>query len=241
MKKLLSLLLVLAMLLGCGAFAETAADYVGTWVMTNVELSGVRMIPSMMGVSASMELYESGKCVMVMVNDMQYGTWAVTETGITTTDANGVTDPFTLVDGMLEFEMDDKKLIFTKQTYAAPRSGLTVADFNGDWTFRYAQAMGQNVDAAAAGLTMRIVIKDGAGHIDITDANGLTSRDAVCEVEEVEELGTVMYFLYLDEAGAKTEYGIMLMLYDDGELVWYHNGQDGQVYYCFAPTQAAAE
>lgn len=241
MKKLLSLLLALMMLCGCAAFAETA-DYVGYWVMTGVEMSGVQVDPAMLGLSAYMELYDDGTCLMVMMDEGQYGTWVATGNGIETTDADGVVDPFTLVDGALVIEEEGSKLIFTQEAYTMPLTGLTAADFEGEWTFSYLEINGAVYAAEEVGMAMNLSIKDGKGvhTASYTDETGEVTEtyNGVCETEELPDFGTAMYFLYTDEAGNPTDMGLALLMFDNGELVWYAGDESGTViYYCFVKAE----
>jgi len=83
MKRALSLLLVLTALFCGAACAQEAADYVGYWVATGFEMEDKSLDPSALGVTAYMELYEDGSCVLAMMDGMRDGTWTVTPTGIT--------------------------------------------------------------------------------------------------------------------------------------------------------------
>lgn len=242
MKKLLSLFLALAMMLGLTAFAETAIDYTGYWELVETAVAGVSVDPATLGLEMSMELYEDGTCALIAQGETETGAWVATENGVAVTDADNITMDMVLQeDGSLLTEQEGVTLLFAQMEYALPMAGLTVADFNGDWTFIYAETMGQVISAEAAGAEMRIVLQDGMGHIDIVDPTGTISADAICEVEEIENLGTVMYFLYLDETGAATGNGIPLLMYDDGELVWLYADESSEIYYCFTPTVEAAE
>lgn len=240
MKKLISALLTLMLLLGLTVFAqEEAYDYTGLWVLTGVSTSGVTVDPSALGLDMTMELYEDGTCTLVALGEEEAGVWVLIEGGVAVTDADAATMNLLLnEEGALTVEEEGATMIFTQEEYALPLSGLTVADFNGNWVFVYAETMGQVVAAEEAGLAINLQLTDGTGHIDITDAEGTQSIDAVCEIEEVADLGTVLYFLYLDENGAQTGAGLPLFLYDDGELVWYYADETNEIYYCF---QLAAE
>lgn len=347
MKKLLSLLLGLALMLGCAAMAEMTVDYTGEWVMTGAEMGGAAVDLSLLNISASMTINEDGTCVLTMMGEAENGTWAAGEDGLTVTDASGeagtyvladgklsvnregvtmifsrpaveetvaaavpadasayigaweltsgmangvtvdvstlnltmhayinedgtcelitqgvsetgtwalaeggiaLTDElgdsfiFTLKDGALTTEMSGVTLVLTPMTdeaeaYVMPLSGLSVADFNGDWTFVYAEYMGQTLAPELLGLSMSLQIADGAGHMEMSHSEGSETQDAVCQVEEIEGLGTVMYFLYVDPTtGAATQNGLVLFLYSDGELVWYTSDEEGNdIFYCFLP------
>ena len=215
-------------------------DFAGYWVVTSIEMMGMSLDPATLGVSAYMELFEDGTCYLVAMEETQDGTWAVTETGIETTDAAGVVDIYTLVGEQLVVEMEGMKMIFTREEYTVPLTGLTVADFNGDWEFAYVEVMNETYDAEEIETAISLHIEDGKGHVVTTYPEGVEEYDAVCEVEEVEDFGTVMYFLYLDPATEETTgYGMMLLLFDNGELVWYSmDEQDVTYFYCFVPAEA---
>ena len=88
MKKLLSLLLALAMLLGCTAFAE-GVDYTGTWVLTGAESAGMQMGPetlAMFGLEMTMTFHADGTMSVTTMGMEETGTWVATATGIAMTD-----------------------------------------------------------------------------------------------------------------------------------------------------------
>lgn len=215
-------------------------NYVGTWVLSGVEVFGIAMAPSAVGVAGDMALYEDGTCTLTMMDESQEGTWAATETGITTTDAQGVVDTYQLVNGELVAEQDGMKLIFTLY---APLRGLTVADFNGVWSLDYAEvydytAMTQNFyEAEELGMTMELTLADGKGHMVMTSGGETEERDAECVVEEMEDYCSMMYFMLLDETGAQDGSGLMLMMYPGAELTWYEydSAADVEYYYNFVP------
>ena len=218
--------------------AQEKVEYVGMWELTGVKAAGLTLAPDQMGLQMTLYVYEDGTCEMVTLGVPEQGTWAEVEGGIAITDASADTLVFAVQDGALVAEQEGMTLILTPAEYAQPMSGLTAADFNGEWVFVYAEYMGQVLDTEALGMSADLSIKDGAGHVDMVFTDGTESYDAVCEIEEVEDLGTVMYFLYIDAAtGEATEYGMMLMLYSDGELVWYNTDSEGNdIYYCFVNT-----
>ena len=240
MKRFLSLLLVLMMLLGGAAFAE-AVDYVGYWVATSAEVAGKTIEPAKLGLNAYMELYEDGTCLIVMMGNNEDGTWAATETGIDV-ESDGTVVSFVLVDGALVLDMEGDKLIYTRDVYTLPLSGLTAADFEGEWTFTYVELGNEVYYADEIGTTMTLSIKEDKGvHvITRTDETGEVTDcfEGVCELEEIPDLGTVMYFLYTDEAGNLTGSGLGLLMFDNGELVWYAEDETGlSVSYCFVPAE----
>ncbi len=221
------------------ADADAASyDYVGAWVLSNVEVMGIAMDPGMVGLGGDVMLYEDGTCVLTMMDESQEGTWSVTETGITTTDANGVVDTYMLVNGQLVIEQSGMKLVFIPY---APLYGLTVADFNGEWAFEsleiydYAQMTQGVYTAAEVGTEITLSMANGKGHVVMNYTDGKEEYDGECVVEEVAEFGSVMYFLFLDENGVQDGSGLMLMMYPGDELTWYEYDQeaDMELYYNF--------
>lgn len=215
-------------------------DYVGAWVLDAVEMFGLQVDPATAGVSGDMALYEDGTCTLTMLDESQEGTWAITETGITTTDAEGVVDTYTLVNGQLVVEQTGMKLIFVPY---APLSGLTVADFNGDWelsyveVYDYAAGTQDFYEAAEVGMNIALSLADGKGRAEMTSSEGAEAYDADCIVEPLEDGTSVMYFLFLDENGAQDGTGLMLMMYPGNELTWYEYDSEADVeyYYNFVP------
>ena len=213
-------------------------DYVGAWVLNSVEVMGIAMDPGMVGLGGDMMLYEDGTCVLTMLDESQEGTWAVTETGIATTDADGVVDAFMLVNGQLVIEQSGMKLVFIPY---APLFGLTVADFNGEWVFEsmemydYVQMTQGVYTAEEVGTEIALSLENGKGHLVMSYTGGKDEYDGECVVEDVAELGSVMYFLFLDENGVQDGSGLMLMMYPGDELTWFEYDQeaDMDLYYNF--------
>lgn len=215
-------------------------NYTGVWVLSGVEMFGVQMDPATVGVSGDVALYEDGTCTLTMQDESQDGTWAVTGTGITTTDAQGVVDAYTLVNGELVVEQDGMKLIFI---HYVPLTGLTAADFNGVWSMDYVEvydytAMTQDFyEAADLGMSMELTLADGKGHMVMTYSGETEELDAECIVEDVEGFGSVLYFMFLDESGVQDGSGMMLLMYPGSELTWYEydSAADVEYYYNFLP------
>ena len=216
-------------------------DFVaGYWVLTDVETMGFTMDAEAMQMQAYMELYDDGTCLLVQDEEMQYGTWTKTETGLTTTDAEGQTHVYTYVDDTLVVEQDGVKLIFTQETYTVPLSGLTAADFEGDWVFNYVEVGNTSYYPEEVGISMTLSIQDGQGVHTMTfaDDSGEATEvyNGVCQIEEIPDFGTAMYLLYTDEAGQQDGSGVMLLKFDNSELVWYAvDENDNNVFYCFVP------
>ncbi len=244
MKKLTSVLLalLLAATLCVVALAEEAFTYVGTWTVTTLEMNGAAMDPTVLGMSISMTLNEDGTCVLNAMGMEQAGTWATTETGITTTDADGVVDAYTLTDGQLVAEQQGMKLVFTYGDAAAPAedaemvnicANLTLEGFNGTWEFTGAETMGMFLPPEMLGMTITLELANGTGVFTVVQAGNESQSLLACEIEEIAEFGTVMWTYVLDNTGAAVGYGPSLVLYEDGVMVWDASTEEQELCYYF--------
>ncbi len=243
MKKLLAVLLALAMLLGCTALAETAAavDYTGWWTLTGIEMMGVTVDPTQLSMNMNIVLYEDGSCEMIMTGEeTEQGVWAVIEGGVAVTDASNVTMNLMLrEDGALTMEQSGMTMVFTAEAYSMPQAGLTLADFEGAWKLSYVEYMGQFLQLEDLGMEIDVTITGDKGQMVITDAEGALSNDGVCELAEEEGVGSVLYFMFTDPAtGEQDGSGVMLMKFSAEELVWYTWDETGnELFYCFVPAE----
>ena len=228
--------------------------YADVWVVTSMEMMGMTMDAASAGLEMSMELKVDGTGVLAANGATDVCTWAVTATGITTTDSAGTVDAYTLVDGRLVASVESDGLtisvVFTResevaaQTSAMPQFDLAVEDFNGDWNFIYAKTQGFTISSEMAGLIINISLKDGEGYAMLTDGQTVEEYRGVTEVEET-EVGTAMCLLFVNEAGEQDGTGMILYLCDNGELVWYQEDESEiETYYYFEfveAEEAAAE
>lgn len=227
------------------AAVTVPADYVGQWKLTSMTVSGMSMDPAALGLEMTMTLNADGTCTMAAMGETDAGTWVKTETGIEMTDSEGTVDAYTLADGQLTAEQDGAKIAFSyvgaaetadEGEYVMPRANVPMADFNGTWVFSYLELNGEYYEPAAVGMEATIVIEDSKGKCDFAYDDGTSeSYDFECELEEIAEVGTVLYAMFLDPAtGAQDGSGLALQLYEDGELVWYVEDENGSWFYCFA-------
>lgn len=257
MKKLLSLLLALAMLLGCTAFAE-GVDYTGTWVLTGAEAEGVQMGPSMLamiGLEQSMELSADGTLVMITVvpgeeNLEESGTWVETETGIALVDdvqtINAVYQNEMLV---IYEEASGAVMMYTREGAApavAEAAGPVVMAnvdpkaFEGQWMLSTVNMMGMTFSAEQIGAYMAFVLSEGVGLYAETDENGeMVQLDVTYTVTEVEGTGTVLELLYSGEMAEEPVAIMSLNMLEDGSLYMGMDMEGMAIAYYF--TQPAAE
>ena len=223
MKKLLSLLLVLAMMLGCVAFAE-AADYLGVWTLTGVDVGGMTMDPLALGMQITMDLQEGGVCVLTSADMVEEGTWAVTDAGVEVTDATDYTMVCVPTDGMLVAEEDGVKMIFTYGEVEATVVELVVLsdvpaeDFEGQWLLSKVTMYGMTFTAEELEAYMAFVLSEGTGIYAEKDAEGnLVQLDVIYTITEDEELGTLLEMVYAPE-GIEPIPLMTLNMLEDGSL-----------------------
>lgn len=231
MKKILSLLLALAMMLGCVAFAE-GVDYTGTWVLTGAEAEGVQMGPdmlAMLGMDMTMVVNADGTMVMSMMGYEEAGTWVATENGMAITDAVETVEAI-YQDGTLLLNQDGVTMMLTREgaapaltAAAAPTAlaGVDPAAFEGQWLLTTANFMGVEMSAETVGVYMALVLSQGQALFATNDENGEIVTDQMSYVvTEVEGVGTVCTIVDQDETTGETMEVLALNLLDDGRLVW---------------------
>ena len=253
MKKLLSLVLTLAMLLGCVAFAE-GVDYTGTWVLTGAEADGIQMGPSMLamvGLDMKMTLNADGSMTMATMGLEEVGTWTATEAGIAIND--GV-DTLEVVyqNEILVMEDEGATMMFTREGAAPAIADAPAATvlanvdpkaFEGQWLLTKASMMGMEFPAESLGLYMALVLSEGSGIFGSTDDNGeLVSTAITYTVSEVEGVGTALDVIVTNVETGETTVVMTLNMQSDGSLV-YNLDMEGMVitYVFTAVTEEAAE
>lgn len=239
MKKFFAVVLALLMVLCATAGAEEIS-YVGYWGLTDVSMAGVSVDPSTLNIDAAIQIREDGTCEMLIISEEsstdEEGTWVATETGVSMTDESGDVQELTYADGKLSMEEAGMTMVFTHQESVQILSGLTLEDFRGQWIFSHVELLTYQYTAEEVGLSMTIDLQGDTAHIDMTTEEGTTSMDGVCELVEDEEDGSILNVDILDATtGEPDGTGLMLLMYDDGMLVWYNYDEETEVwcFYCF--------
>ena len=230
MKKLFCLILGWLILASGGAFAETV-DYVGHWLLTKAEVSGMRVDPALAGLHSTMTFYEDGRYLLIMADESQNGTWVVRDSGVDLISGSAVVS-FAVVDGALVLDLEGDKMIYTREAAPQPLAGLTVADFNGDWVCSFLTVDGSTYDADVLGADLVLNLADGKGHVKMGSYAGVEEFDAICTVKESETYGTVMHVDFLVN-GKLCGDGMVLFIYDDGTLIWFDSYDGLRMFYCF--------
>ena len=254
MKKLLSLVLVLAMLLGCTAMAE-AVDYTGVWALTGAEFAGVQMGPNMlagMGLDMRMELAADGNVTLTTNGEVETGTWAATANGVAITDEFETLE-FVYQDEMLLMEQQGAVLMLTREGAApaiddAAQSNVVLAGvdplaFEGAWLLTNASAMGIDFTAEDLGVYIAFVLVGGEGVYGESNAEGgIDQYPITYAVTEVEGEGTLLELIYNGEDVEGPVVMMALNLLEDGRL-YLQLVQEGLTidYYFTRQVEEAAE
>ncbi|MBR3763686.1 MAG: hypothetical protein IKK57_03940 [Clostridia bacterium] len=244
MKKLSALLLalVLAVTLCLGAMAEEV-NYVGAWTLTEIRSGELVMDPATLGMDMAIVLNEDGTCTLSTLGVTETGTWAAVEGGVALTDASGTTDTVTYRDGALVMASEGIEMILTPAAegeYAEILAGQTMENFAGNWVLEHEETTYGVYSVEALGAEMTVVITGTDAVIEMVTTSGAMTFNAICETEEADGLGTIMWASFLDDNGEPDGTSMMFLLYDDGQLVWYEydstEGQECEYFYCFTNT-----
>ena len=142
MKKVLSVLLALAVLLCASLALAEGADYLGAGYLTGVEYDGSVLNPSVLGLEMGLDLKADGSATISSAGvDDNIGSWELKDGVVVVTDSHGEAVPFTPENGSLTCEMSGLKLIFSQEpaevvetiAISEPLATENVADFDGLW------------------------------------------------------------------------------------------------------------
>lgn len=236
MKKLLSLLLALAMLLGCTAFAE-GVDYTGTWVLTGGEAEGVQMGPTtlaLVGLDMKFVLTADGNLTLYSMGVEETATWVATENGIAITDTDGTMEVL-YQNEMLVLDQGNVVLMLTREgaepavaeaTGPVAQAGVPAEAFEGQWLMYSVNMMGMEITAEQVGMYMAFVLTNGAGIMGTNEGeDGSIVTDAVVyTVTEVEGVGTVLAISPAEVPEGEEAEALELCMAEDGTLFLEEEG-----------------
>ena len=100
LKKLTALCLLLMVLLSCTAYAAKT-DYVGEWILTDIESDGQHYNPEQQNATMSMTLRADGTVLLERKGYSSEGTWEENSTGVTVYDSNGSSTKFKMKSGKI--------------------------------------------------------------------------------------------------------------------------------------------
>lgn len=237
MKRLLSMLMALAMLLCSVAMAATA-DCTGTWVLTGVEVDGIQFGPNGLAyLEISMELILNADGTMEIDSSVGYqsGTWRSSVTGIFINLGDGE-NQLTYADGVLSMAMNGGLYMFTREG-AAPAiddtpkpvtilSGVQPSAFEGTWLMTEMSVYGVTASPLDFGLELTLVLSGGQCVLTMR-YDGDTDEDTLTyTVTEVPGVGTVLTIVgagkYISGGAADSQ----LNLLADGRLYMKEDGNE---------------
>ena len=167
MKKLIAVILTLALSTLAVAMAETA-DYLGTWYLNEMTMGDASFAPAAMGMDLTMEIKEDGTAVLTAPSEEeaeQAATWTLDgETLTVTVDGEDMT--LTLQDGALKeggmgMCFGREKVEAEVYEPAAVVEDAVEADYAGTWKSKYMEMEGNYIQASMFSMDLTAVI-DGA-------------------------------------------------------------------------------
>lgn len=155
LKKIATLCLAMMLLLGSVAHAATA-NYVGEWILTDIESDGVHYNPEQQNASMSMTLRTDGTSLLERKGYSGEGTWEETSTGVTIYDDNG---------NPTQFKMKSGKLVYVSgadvvRTFSRKCSA---ADFQGTWVLISVGYEGEIYTPEELGVDMTMTLRADGG------------------------------------------------------------------------------
>ena len=213
MKKLLSLLLVVAMLLsGIAAFAETAVseaiNAIGKWISTSAESEGMVLdqeTMEMYGMYMEFTLNTDGTASMLLQDEVMEGlTWAADDTSVSLTmDGESLVLPFN-EQGGLTLDMEGTLIYFEK---------LVV----GVWNAVSAEADGMTLDASMLemmGLMIKLTLNaDGTGSLEMEGEAGEISWMEADGVVTLDAMGDTLAMTLNEDATMSGDFGGVIIIF----------------------------
>jgi len=203
--------------------AGDAEAYLGVWNCTKLDMGGMVMKPSDLGMSVVMTINADGTVSMDMGEGAENATWTLVEGGIEvegsvlTLNAEG---QLVMADeGMaMIFEKGDGTVSADPVTPAAPTTVAgTAEDFIGVWNCTLVEAEGMRLDPAMLGMKLELTLKADGTAVLVDDegpeeAAWILNADGTAEVDGIILMLTTDGKLLMSEEGAT-------MYFEKGEAV----------------------
>lgn len=215
MKKLLSLLLVLCMLLGAGAaFADDAVEAGSVWYLRRMDRADDSVdFYLASGLDMFLILQEGGRAVLVTDNEGEatvdsLARWSLEGDQLTVTESTGYDDIFTVENGELKAETENGTMVFTREAPALP--GAPDEQYCGEWhmiTTASPQGVKTTLFGTRNGLIMNLG-EDGSASVTDGYTEDATTTKGVWSVSEG--------YIYFKSPGS-----VASIFYPDGDyLIW---------------------
>lgn len=223
MKKMLSMMLVLALCLLGFAMAEVA-DVTGVWYLNIVETEGMQLDPAMIGMEMVLVLNPDGSAEMTTGGETEAGwSWTTVDGVAQIADASGVAFAATMDGGNMVIDNPDAgiTMIFglEKQALelyvpAAVEANPALSDFEGTWNAAMIDMMGMQVSMDAIGMQLEVAIAGETARVTSNESGAEMSYDAPVTLE-----GDTLTVAAVDD-----QMPLTLKLQQDGKLAFSEEG-----------------
>lgn len=208
LRKIAALCLTMLLLL-CSAAHAAKADYVGEWILTDIESNGVHYDPEKQNASMSMTLRADGTAALERKGAVSDGTWEENSTGVTVYDNNGNSQKFKMKSGKLTYTSGaDVVRTFTRK--------CSKADFVGVWVLQSVGFEGETYTPEELNLDMTMTINaDGSAKMYSSQVG---AEDGTWKIQNLDNVvyaggGTSMTFaLFGGKLVSTTEVGLTFTL-----------------------------
>lgn len=209
MKKTISLLLALFVLVSLAACAFAETDYTGLWKVSMIAGSNGNPSPAV-DIPMTMEIASDGTAVLTLDGQGKDCTWAVSENGIALTDAAGSTGEFPYVNNMLVYQIPGGAFYFAK----ASDEPQSTEKFLGAWQNTSIEMGIYIIDPIASGRNFHVTLQeDGKAlfHIDGTEEEGTWAIVAADTILLIDNSGAAKVLTYADDILSVDEDGILMI------------------------------
>ena len=209
MKKTIALLLALCVLVGLagGAFAQT--DYTGLWKVSMIAGSDGNPSP-VADIPMIMEIAADGTAVLTLDGHGKECTWAVSENGITLTDAAGSTGEFPYVNNMLVYQIPGGAFYFARES----DEPLSAEKFLGEWLNTSVEMGIYIIDPIASGRNFSVTLAEegkAVFTIDGAKEDGSWTVVAADTILLIDGSGAAKVLTYADDILSVEEEGILMI------------------------------
>lgn len=256
MKKLLSMLMALMLLMGCAA-AETAVDYTGNWLLSSMEVGGMKLdvnqlsavMPDMDMSGVKIQLNADGTAMLALPDEEpENGTWSETAGVVTITDGTGATIEAVYQDEMLVLGMEGMRMTFAREgavpaataEAATVLSGVAPAAFEKQWMLTTAKTMGIEFPAAQLGAAMIFTLSEGVGILGMAQDGQPVYAEISYNVYEQEGVGTVLDLTAVNPETGESNVLLSLNMLSDNTLTFSTEVDGMTVMYIFEEVKEEA-
>lgn len=257
MKKLLSMLMALMLLMGSVAAAETAVDYTGNWLLSSMEMGGMKLdvnqlsavMPDVDMSGVKIQLNADGTAVLALPDEEpENGTWLETAGVVTITDGTGATIEVVYQDEMLVLGMEGMRMTFAREG-AAPAataedatvlSGVAPTAFEKQWMLTTAKTMGIEFPAAQLGAAMIFTLSEGVGILGMVQDGQPVYAEISYNVYEQEGVGTVLDLTAVNPETGESNVLLSLNMRSDNTLTFSTAVEGMTVMYIFEEVKEEA-